>query len=41
MPPLNQPIMHTVPYHYRTGKHEATPFDWDQFLSFADIHLHK
>ena len=39
MPLLNTPIMHTIGYHYRTGKHEVTAFDWDQFLAFADIHL--
>ena len=39
MPPLNQPIMRTIGYHYRTGKHEVTAFDWDQFLTFADMHL--
>ncbi|MBV9679597.1 MAG: acetylxylan esterase [Acidobacteriaceae bacterium] len=39
MPSLNQPIMRTIGYHYRTGKHEVTAFDWDQFLTFADMHL--
>lgn len=39
MPPLNQPIMHTIAYHYRTGKHEVTAFDWDRFLLFADKYL--
>ncbi|HYW70765.1 MAG TPA: hypothetical protein VE961_07010 [Pyrinomonadaceae bacterium] len=39
MPPLNQPILHTIGFHYRAGKHEVTAFDWDQFLSFADMHL--
>jgi hypothetical protein len=39
MPPLNQPIMHTIGYHVRTGKHAVTAFDWDQFLTFADMHL--
>jgi hypothetical protein len=39
MPPLNQPIMRTLGFHYRTGKHEVTAFDWDQFLAFADMHL--
>jgi hypothetical protein len=39
MPPLDQPIMHTVGYHYRTGGHAVTAFDWEQFLSFADMHL--
>ena len=39
MPALNSPIMHTIGYHYRSGKHEVTAFDWDQFLVFADMHL--
>jgi len=39
MPPLNTPIMHTIGYHYRSGKHTVTSFDWDQFLAFADLHL--
>ena len=39
MPPLNQPIMRTIAFHYRTGKHAVTPYDWDQFLVFADRNL--
>lgn len=39
MPALNQPIMHTIGYHYRSGKHEVTPFDWSQYLAFAEMHL--
>ena len=39
MPALNTPIMHTIGFHYRTGKHEVTAFDWDQFLKFADMHF--
>ena len=39
MPTLNRPIMRTLAYHYRTGKHEVTEFDWDQFLLFADKYL--
>jgi hypothetical protein len=39
MPALNIPIMHTIAFHYRTGKHEVTAYDWDQFLTFADAHL--
>ena len=41
MPGLNQPIMHTLAFHYRTGKHEVTAYDWEQFLKFADMHLKK
>jgi len=39
MPALNQPIMHTIGFHVREGKHEVTAFDWDQFLRFADKNL--
>ena len=39
MPALNQPIMRSIGYHVRTGKHAVTSFDWDQFLTFADMHL--
>lgn len=39
MPALNEPIMHTIAFHIRTGKHAVTEFDWDQFLKFADMHL--
>lgn len=39
MPAPNQPIVHNVGYHIRTGKHEVTAYDWEQFLSFADKHL--
>ena len=39
MPGLNEPIMHTIGFHYRDGKHAVTDFDWNQFLAFADMHL--
>ena len=41
MPALNQPIQHTLAFHYRTGVHEVTYFDWEQFLNFADLHLKR
>lgn len=35
MPEVNQPIQHTVAYHIRTGKHDVTAFDWDQYIKWA------
>jgi len=39
MPPLNQPIQHTIAYHYRSGKHELTPYDWDQCIAYIDANF--
>ncbi|MDP4284041.1 MAG: acetylxylan esterase [Bacteroidota bacterium] len=41
MPKVNSPIMRTVGYHIRTGKHDLTDFDWNQYLKFADLHFKK
>jgi hypothetical protein len=40
-PPVNQPVMNTVAYHERSGKHDVTAFDWDQYLKFADMQWKK
>jgi hypothetical protein len=37
MPAPDRPVMHDVGYHVRTGKHDVTEFDWDQYLNFADL----
>jgi hypothetical protein len=39
MPEVNQPVMGTIGYHIRTGKHDVTEYDWEQYLKFADKHL--
>jgi hypothetical protein len=38
MPPVHRPIMNTVGYHIREGRHNVTAYDWDQYLAFADKH---
>jgi hypothetical protein len=35
LPPVNHPVGGTVRYHIRTGGHDVTAFDWDQYLAFA------
>ena len=39
MPPADSPLGQTIGYHLRTGKHDITEFDWQQYLSFADRHF--
>jgi hypothetical protein len=40
-PPVNQPIMNTIAYHIRTGKHAVTLYDWECYMDFADIQFKK
>ncbi len=39
MPGVNQPLMGTIGYHIRSGRHDVTEYDWDRYLDFADRHL--
>jgi len=38
-PPVNTSIGDTIGYHLRTGKHAITPFDWTQYIAFANRNL--
>ena len=39
MPPVNHPVGDAIAYHVRTGKHDITEYDWEQYLNFADRHF--
>jgi hypothetical protein len=41
MPVVNHPVAGTIGYHVRSGKHDVTEFDWEQYLNFADSHLRR
>lgn len=39
LPTVNQPIQNTVAYHIRTGKHDVTDYDWEQYIKWAKEQL--
>lgn len=40
MPVTDQPIqLGHIGYHLRTGKHDLSQYDWEQYLNFGDKHL--
>ncbi len=39
MPAVNHPLTGTVSYHIRSGGHDVTLYDWQQYLKFADSHI--
>ncbi len=39
-PALDQPMLNgQIGYHVRTGGHDVLPYDWEQFMNFADRHF--
>jgi len=42
LPPVtDSPIAAAVSYHRRSGKHDVTLYDWQQYIAWADKHLKK
>lgn len=39
MPEMNHPVMGTIGYHIRSGKHNLTQYDWQQYILFANKHF--
>jgi hypothetical protein len=41
-PAIDEPLKTgTIGYHVRSGGHNVTDFDWQQYLDFGDLHLKK
>jgi hypothetical protein len=41
IPAVDHPVAGTIGYHIRSGPHDVTEFDWEQYLTFADRHLRR
>ena len=40
LPPPNNPVHKAVSYHIRTGKHDVTDYDWEQYIIWANNFLY-
>lgn len=41
MPVVNHPIQNSVAYHIRTGVHDVTDYDWEQYIKWAKEYVLK
>lgn len=38
-PPVNTPVLGVISYHVRSGHHDVTSYDWEQYLRFCDEYV--
>jgi hypothetical protein len=38
-PPVNTPVLGVVSHYMRTGGHDVTEYDWEQYLRFCDRYV--
>ncbi|OXA80826.1 hypothetical protein B0A65_05370 [Flavobacterium frigidimaris] len=41
LPKENEPAFGTLGYYMRSGKHDIFPYDWEQFIAFANLNWNK
>jgi hypothetical protein len=41
MPGIDTPVGSDIRYHMRSGKHDMLPYDWQQFIAFANAYFKK